>query len=127
VSPFAAIAFVAIQAGFALFQAALALGAPVGRFAWGGQHDRLPSRLRLGSLVAIALYAVFSGIVLERAGLSHVLPGGAWLSIAAWVVTALIVLGIAPNAMSRSRPERMVMTPLAIVLSLLALTVALGF
>ena len=47
---------VAAAAGFlaiAAFQAALALGAPLGRAAWGGIHARLPVKLRIASAFAV--------------------------------------------------------------------------
>ncbi len=40
-------------------QSALAAGAPLGRFAWGGRYRVLPTRLRAASLVTIALYLLF--------------------------------------------------------------------
>ena len=42
----AAIAACILMAALAVFQAALIAGAPLGRFAWGGQHDVLPAKLR---------------------------------------------------------------------------------
>ncbi|MEW9873186.1 hypothetical protein [Arthrobacter sp. HS15c] len=64
----AAIAACALLAALAVFQAALIAGAPLGRFAWGGQHDVLPAKLRIGSatsmtptvVVLTALYLVLS-------------------------------------------------------------------
>ena len=53
----------------AVFQALLAFGAPLGRFAWGGQHRVLPRPLRVGSVVSIGVYALLGSIVLARADL----------------------------------------------------------
>lgn len=114
-----------ILAGLALFQVALASGAPIGRFAWGGQHDVLPARLRVGSIVAIALYAIFAAIILQRAGTLAVLPEQV-AQIGIWVVAGYLALGVAVNAISRSRPERLVMTPTALILFGLTLAVALS-
>lgn len=121
----AAIAFCALLGGLALFQLALAAGAPLGRFAWGGGYERLPARLRIGSLVAIAIYAAFATIVLERSGLVRLLPYAEIANIGIWVVLAYLALGVAMNAISRSKPERYTMTPLALALCALALVVAL--
>lgn len=44
-----------------------------------------------------------------------------------WVVFAYFVLGIALNAISRSRPERYTMVPLTIVLSVLSFFIAMGY
>lgn len=122
----AAFTMAAILAGLAIFQAALAAGAPIGRFAWGGQHDRLPMGLRIGSGVAILLYAGFAAILLQRAGVLALLPAGGWLGVATWVIVGYCALGIVMNAISRSRPERLTMTPLVALLFGLSLVVALG-
>jgi len=55
-------------AGFALFQIALALGAPFGQIAWGGSSAVLPAALRWTSLGA-AVYLLLAAAVMEvRAG-----------------------------------------------------------
>lgn len=108
-----------------LFQLALAAGAPWGRLAWGGGHERLPAALRIGSLVSTVVYAVFATIVLERAGLIAVLPSLEVASTGAWIIVAYLTLGIVMNAISRSLPERLVMTPVATLLAGSAALVAL--
>src|SRR5690606_35422701 len=50
----------ALLAALAVFQAALALGAPLGHFAWGGGQRVLAPRMRIAILVAILLYALFA-------------------------------------------------------------------
>lgn len=124
--PIASIAFCAVLAALAVFQIALVAGAPIGRFAWGGQHDVLPSRLRIGSVVSVLLYAAFGAIALERAHVIDVLPGDAFETVAMWVLTAYFALGTLMNAASRSIPERVVMVPASVVLAVLSLLVALA-
>jgi hypothetical protein len=123
----AAWGFCAILVPLAIFQAALAAGAPLGRFAWGGQADTLGTPLRIGSVVAIGLYALFALIVLQRAGLLQLLPlDRPMVGVGAWVIVGYLALGVVVNAISRSKPERYVMTPVALALLALALTVARG-
>lgn len=122
----AAFAFSLILALLGVFQLALAAGAPLGRFAWGGGHDRLPTPLRIGSLVSILIYTAFAIIVLERAEMIALLPWPDVVSIGIWVITAYMALGILMNAISRSKPERNVMTPVVTVLFATSLVVALG-
>jgi hypothetical protein len=122
---FAAIAACIVLAALAVFQGFLIAGAPIGRFAWGGQHDILPARLRIGSAVSIALYAVFAIVILERAGLL-VLFGTAFVQVASWVLLAYFVLGVVMNGISRSRSERNLMSPVSLVLAVLLLLVNLG-
>lgn len=117
--------FCALLAGLALFQAALVAGAPLGRFAWGGQHRVLPSQLRIGSIVSIVLYALFAVIVLDRAGLWRIDLLAAVRPYLIWVLAAYMGIGIVMNAISRSRPEQLVMTPVAAVLAACGVVVAL--
>jgi hypothetical protein len=122
----AAVAFCVLMAALTLFQAALVAGAPIGHFAWGGQHRVLPRAKRVGSVVAIGLYLLFSVIVLQRVGLIEVIPWPGLTAVATWVLFGYFVLGIALNAISRSRPERLTMVPVCVVLSLLTAVVALS-
>jgi hypothetical protein len=110
----------------AVFQALLVAGQPLGRFAWGGQHEVLPTGLRVGSAVSIALYAAFAVLMLSAADALDVLPTG-FVEVAIWVLTGYFTLGIAMNAISRSRPERLVMTPVVLVLAVVCLVLALQY
>ena len=113
-----------LLAGLAVFQGLLVAGAPLGRFACGGQNEVLPANLRIGSAVSIALYAAFAVLILQAAGALSVLPDG-FVDVAIWVLTAYFALGIGMNAISRSRPERFVMTPVVLGLTVLCLVLAL--
>lgn len=121
----AAVVLTVILAVLAVFQLALALGAPIGRFAWGGQHRVLPTRLRIGSAVSILIYALIATLALDRAGLIDVVPDPV-STVGMWVVFGYFVIGIPMNAISRSKAERYTMTPVVTVLALLSLVVALG-
>ncbi|HWL00744.1 MAG TPA: hypothetical protein VNQ52_00065 [Microbacteriaceae bacterium] len=122
----AAIVFVVLLGLLVLFQLALALGAPWGRFAWGGQHAGvLPTGYRIGSVVGILVYGLIGTIALDRAGLVAWYPAG-FSQVAMWVVFGVLALGVLMNAISRSKPERYVMTPVALALAVLALMIALG-
>jgi len=122
---FAAITLCCLLLGLGLFQILLAAGAPAGHFAWGGQHRVLPPRLRLGSIASAVLYAAFIMLVLDRAGILPLLPNQI-AEIAMWWLAGLLALGAVPNLMSRSKPERNLMAPLALVMSLLSVIVALS-
>lgn len=118
----ALIAF-AILALLALFQVALAAGAPLGRFAWGGQHEgKLPRRLRIGSAFSIVVYSVIAAFVLGA--LEIIAIDASVLAIGLWVIAGYFMLGTLLNAISRSRHERFVMTPIAAVLAVCFLVLA---
>lgn len=108
-----------------VLQALGAAGKPVGNALWGGQHRVLPRRLRIGSIIAIGLYAVFAAIVLTRNG---VFSGGdtVLVRVLTWVLAGYFVLGIVTNAVSRSPIERRVMTPTCVILAIATVIVALA-
>ncbi len=108
----------------AVFQMALIAGAPLGRFAWGGQNVVLPAKLRIGSAVSVALYALFAVLMLQAAGVFSVLPDRV-VTVGIWALAGYFVLGVAMNAASRSRPERLVMTPVALALAVICVALAL--
>jgi hypothetical protein len=83
----------------------------------------LPNNLRIGSIVSIVLYAVFAVIILERAGL--ITLGYARPGFAIWVLAGYSTLGTLMNAISRSRPERNVMTPVSLLLAVACYALAL--
>lgn len=120
-----ALAFVAVLALLVAFQVALAAGAPWGRLAWGGQHpDVLPTGYRVASAVSVLVYGFLALVALDLAGVVDPFPNS-FSRVAMWVIFAVLALGVVMNAISRSRPERWVMTPVALVLAVLALLVAL--
>jgi hypothetical protein len=121
----AAVVLTGVLAVLAAFQLALTLGAPFGRFAWGGQHRVLPARLRVGSAVGIATYAFIAVLALDRVGAVDAFPGHL-SAVGMWVVVGYFALGVGVNAISRSISERRVMVPVTIVLTALSLLVALG-
>jgi hypothetical protein len=123
--PFA-LALTVVLAVLAVFQVALVFGAPLGRFAWGGQHRVLPARLRIGSAVAILIYALIAVIAWDRVGAIEVFPEP-FSEVAMWVVFAYFTLGIVLNAISRSKPERYAMVPVSIVLAVLSFFIAMGY
>jgi hypothetical protein len=120
-----AVLAVVLLVALAVFQGALVAGAPLGRFAWGGQHRVLPTKLRIGSAVSIVLYAVFAMIILATAERVSDGTSAGTTDVGIWALTAYLVLGIGMNAISRSRPERMLMTPVVAVLAGVCLVLAL--
>jgi len=124
-SSLAAVVACVILGLLAVFQVALAAGAPIGRFAWGGQHDVLPQRLRVGSVVSVVLYTAFALVLLDRADVMDVMPDGV-SRVGAWVLAAYFLIGVVMNGISRSRPERYTMAPVSAVLCVASTVVALG-
>ena len=122
----AAIVATVVFAALAVLQLLVAVGKPYGRLVWGGAQRVLPAKLRIGSVIAIILYAAFTLVLLDHSGLLSVLGSGAFRVLAAWVLFAYLVIGIVLNAISRSRPERFTMTPVTAILAACALVIAVS-
>ena len=120
-----AIALVATLTLLAVFQIALAVGAPFGRFAWGGKHRILPTQLRIGSVASVAIYAVIAVVALDRAGNIDPLPE-LISRIGMWIIFAYFALSIVLNSKSPSGRERSAMVPASALLAVLSLLVALA-
>ena len=91
-----------------IFQLALMLGAPWGHLAWGGRNEGvLPTRLRVGSGVAVLLLGLMAWVVLAAGSVVDIstLPES-WLDVSVWVIVGYFVIGTLANLASRSRPER---------------------
>jgi hypothetical protein len=110
--------------GIAAFQVALAGGAPLGRAAWGGAHERLPRNLRVASAVAAGVWVLAALIVLAGAGFEASPIPASVADWATWVVAGLLLVGAVMNFISRSRLERLIWGPVALVLAGLTVIVA---
>lgn len=125
VTTIGALVFAMCAAGVVAFQLALALGAPWGRYAMGGAiPGRFPPPMRVAAVVQAVVIALLAVAVMSAAGL--VLPDLAvslpWL---AWVAVVVSALAVILNAISRSAGERRIWVPVACVLLVSSLLVAL--
>jgi hypothetical protein len=118
---------IAAATGFlviAAFQASLALGAPLGRAAWGGTRTELPARLRVASAVAVVVWVIASVIVLGRGGIEVVPFPVGLLRWGTWFLVGLLFVGTLMNLASRSPWERFLWGPIAFVLGILCSVLA---
>lgn len=114
---------VVLLSGLIVFQVALACGAPWGRAAYGGRHERLPVRLRVTSAFAAGFWAVAALVFLPGTGLLvwAPLPGAA-----TWVAVAIFAVATVLNAATRSRVERTIWLPVSTLLFVSSVVVAVG-
>lgn len=123
----AAFLTVALLLVLTAFQAALALGAPLGQASWGGRHSgKLPTGLRAASAAnALVVYPVAIVYVLVSAGLvdGHGLPGAG--SAAMWVLVGFFSLGTFASLISRSPVERF-WSPVSLALVVCCAVIALA-
>ena len=75
--------------------------------------------------MSIAIYAFVAVVVADRADLVSTGMSDSFVQVTTWAATCYFLLGIAVNLVSRSKPERVVMTPLCGLRACSAATVAL--
>jgi hypothetical protein len=108
------------------FQLALALGAPWGERAMGGRWTgTLPAAARAGAVVQAVVLALLAVVVLDAAGVvtlgwTAALP---WLP---WVPVVVAAISAVMNAATRSPAERRTWLPVALVLLVTSLSVAIS-
>ncbi|WP_150267476.1 hypothetical protein [Paenibacillus tepidiphilus] len=109
-----------------MFQAALALGAPWGACAMGGKYPgKFPAPLRWACLVQIAILALLALIVLSKAEM--LLPG--WRGTADWAIWVVVGFGALStflNLITRSVWERRIWAPVAALILITSLMVAVA-
>lgn len=121
----AAIVYALATAVVVGFQVALAAGAPWGEYAMGGRvPGQFPPAMRVAAVVQAVVLGLLALVVLDAAGLvalgwTIAMP---WL---VWVPVVVSALSAVMNAATRSRVERRLWLPVAIVLLASSLAVAL--
>jgi hypothetical protein len=114
-----------IVAALAIYQIVLLLGAPLARFAWGGEDHYLQPKWRRFAVLAIVLYVVAIVAALGGAEVIRFGPAIAW-SLACYLFAAAFFGAFVLTARSRSAIERHVMLPVNVVLAGLFLIVAIA-
>jgi hypothetical protein len=122
----AALVFAAVVAFAVAFQLALALGAPLGEYALGGRYPgRLPAAMRVSAVAQAVVLVLLAVIVVSAAGIA--VPGIAatfpWL---AWLPVLFSAVSLVLNLATPSAGERRVWAPVAAVLLITSLIVALA-
>ena len=121
----AGITFGVVAVGVIAFQVALALGAPWGAYAMGGVFPgRYPPPMRVAAVVQAVLIGLLALAVLSAAGLvlPDLIAAIPWL---AWAAVAVSALAVILNALSRSAGERRIWVPVAVVMLVSSLLVAM--
>lgn len=114
--------------GLAVFQVALALGAPWGMVVYGGRmvgaDGRLPSKWRLASGIAAVILVVFAWVILARAGVVSTGIDERYLAVGSWMVVAYMALNTAGNLASKHPIERYLFGGITLLLVVLCAIVA---
>ncbi len=112
-----------LLAALAVLQVMVALGMPVGEYAWGGDRRVHGDGVRKAARAAVPVYVLVAAILLARGG---VLPGreSTLVWALAWLVCVYGAVKVVAIAMSRSRRQRRLMVPVSVLLMLSVLAIA---
>lgn len=92
------------------------------------QSAQLVAIAACGLLAALSvfLYVLFAYVALAKADMVAPLVNQGFTDVFSWVLTAYFAAGIVLNGISRSKPERFVMTPTVVLLTALYLVLSLN-
>lgn len=97
-----------------VFAFLLVCGLPLGEFTMGGQEKVLPKKLRFGVVGFMILHALFICMILQGGGFMAM-----WFSKGITMkiligIGVMLVINTLMNAISRSKKEKYLMTPLSL-------------
>lgn len=123
---FAALAYAVVSLGVIAFQIALAAGAPWGAYAMGGAFPgQFPPEMRVAAVVQAGILAALALVVLARAGVA--MPR--WSRTSRWLIWVVVVfsaLSFVLNLITPSAGERAVWAPVALVMLVSSVMVAIS-
>ena len=93
-------------------------GLPLGELTMGGQHKVFPKRLRFLLLGQLVLQVFFAVILLQTGGLIPLWFSARATRVVCIVLAAYLTLNTLMNAVSKSKKERCLMTPLSLATAL---------
>ncbi len=126
ISIVAAILAVILFIGISIIQLLLALGLPLGHLAYGGKYEKLPTNLRIMSLIAIGIFTFASIAVLSRAGIIIIFTNQDIAYYAVWIIAGYLTFNTLLNVVSRSKGEKRIMTPISLTIAICCYIVAIG-
>jgi len=113
----AAIIAVVLFTGMSIFQLLLVLGLPFGRLAYSGKYEKLPSKMKIISLVGIVIFVFATLSVLERAGIITIFNNLMLVTVFIWIIAVYLAINTLMNAISKSKWEKLIMTPISLTLA----------
>jgi hypothetical protein len=108
-----------------VIQLLLAIGLPLGKLAYGGKYEKLPPNMRITSIVAIGIFTIASIAMLERAGIIIVFNNPIFTLVFVWIIAIYLAFNTLLNLMSKSKQEKLIMTPLSLISSICCFIVAI--
>lgn len=102
--------------GIIVLQILLCLGYPFGEYAMGGKFKVYPIRMRIGNLFSILILLFFNLVLLQLGHIESIaLFSNNVCKTIGYCIAGYLLLNTIMNACSRSRKERIVMTPVSFI------------
>lgn len=112
--------------GLIVFQAAIVLGAPLGKYAYGGQNTgKLPNKFRITSAITVLVLLALVGHLLAQAGMFTPLLSANLNKFANYGIVGFFALGTLVNLASRSKAERNIWAPFGLIATALAVLITI--
>ncbi len=108
-----------------IYQVLLVLGIPIGEASWGGQYKVLPVKFRIGSAISVFILSFSSIVFLQYGNIISTIFVIPWENIIVWIITIYMGLNTFGNFCSKSKYEKLIMTPITIIAFLAGLIVAI--
>ena len=121
----AALIAVVFFAVLSIFQLLLAIGLRLGKLAYGGKYEKLPTNMRIMSIVAIGIFVLASISVLERAGIIIIFNNPILTMVIVWIIAIYLAFNTLLNVLSKSKPEKLIMTPISLISTICCFIVAI--
>ena len=112
------VAALVLLAGLTVFQIAAACGAKVGRYTQGGGSAELTTKQRVFAGVSIIVIIVTGYVLSAKAGFIDTPLSPNNIHIASIIFALYFSANVVMNLLSRSKYERFIMTPIAVIIAL---------
>ena len=110
-----------------IFQILLVAGLPLGHGAFGGENQILSRKLRFLSAMTVVVFLAALYIILARGGiLGRGNESSSLARVGIWVLALIFCVSTLANFSSHSRVERRLMAPIALLLTVCCVMVALA-
>lgn len=112
--------------GVAVLYLLLAMGLPYGDLAMGGKYKTMPKQMRVACAVSVAIQLVAILFVLQAGDVISIDSLEAIASGVCYFFAAYLFINTLMNVMSKSKKEKMIMTPLSLVTAICFLLTAMN-
>ncbi len=110
----------------AVFHVLVLLGVVPDEMVWGGRATGPDANLFVLESVALVVTFLFAGIVAAKAEYFGPAMTGKLVTVAMWFVFGYFTFGILANLMSSSSLERLIFTPVNLILAILSLRLSMS-